>query len=73
MRAPPRHVSMMQIDCEVTNTRLLHISEDSIPPYYDGNRTADRKAEGNKRAWRKPKKNQKKVDNFEAIYTRDSR
>ena len=31
MQAPPNHVSMMQIDCEVMNTRLLHIKEDAIP------------------------------------------
>jgi len=78
MQAPPHHVSMMQIDCEVTNTRLLHINEASIPPYYDGNRTSGRKAEANKaeagkRTWRKLKKHQKKVDSYNAIYTRDSR
>ena len=84
MQPPPHHVSMMQIDCEVTNTRLLHVNEASIPPYYDNNRTADRKAEesatkaesaaAGKRAWRKLKKHQKKVENnFEAVYARDSR
>lgn len=78
MQAPPHHVSMMQIDCEVTNTRLLHINEESIPPYYDGNRTAGRKAEASKaeagkRAWRKLKKHQKKVDSYNAIYARGSR
>ena len=31
MQPPENHVSMMQIDCEVINTRLLHIHEDSIP------------------------------------------
>jgi len=78
IQAPPHHVSMMQIDCEVTNTRLLHINEASIPPYYGSNRTDGRKAEGSKaeagkRAWRKLKKHQKKVDSFNAIYARDSR
>merc|ERR1711981_229061 len=29
--SPENHVAMMQIDCEVMNTRLLHIHEDSIP------------------------------------------
>ena len=31
MQPPPNHVAMMQIDCEVMNTRLLHIREDAIP------------------------------------------
>lgn len=31
MQPPPNHVAMMQIDCEVVNTRLLHIREDAIP------------------------------------------
>ena len=31
MQPPPNHVAMMQIDCEVMNTRLLHIKEDAIP------------------------------------------
>ena len=31
MQPPENHVAMMQIDCEVMNTRLLHIHEDSIP------------------------------------------
>lgn len=31
MKLPPNHVAMMQIDCEVMNTRLLHIKEDAIP------------------------------------------
>lgn len=31
MRPPENHVTMMQIDCEVTNTKLLHIREDAIP------------------------------------------
>ena len=73
MQPPHRHVAMMQIDCEVTNTRLLHINEDSIPPYYSGNRTADRKTESAKRQWKKFKRNQKKDDTFDAIYARESR
>ena len=31
MKPPENHVAMMQIDCEVMNTRLLHIHQDSIP------------------------------------------
>jgi len=31
MQPPANHVSMMQIDCEVMNTRLLYIREDAIP------------------------------------------
>lgn len=57
----------MQIDCEVTNTRLLYISEDSIPPFpAEGNRTEDRRPEPGKRAWRKSsKKSQQKVSGSE--------
>ena len=33
MQPPENHVAMMQIDCEVMNTRLLHIHEDSIPEH----------------------------------------
>jgi len=37
MQPPRDHVAMMQIDCEVTNTRLLHIHQASIPPSsFDG-------------------------------------
>ena len=31
MKTPANHVAMMQIDCEVMNTRLLYIKEDAIP------------------------------------------
>jgi hypothetical protein len=31
MKPPANHVAMMQIDCEVINTSLIHISEDAIP------------------------------------------
>lgn len=31
MQAPANHVAMMKIDCEVMNTRLIHIREDAIP------------------------------------------
>lgn len=32
--APPRdHVALMQIDCEVMHTRLVHVSEEFIPPH----------------------------------------
>ena len=31
MQPPPNHVAMMQIECEVTNTKLLHVKEDAIP------------------------------------------
>lgn len=30
---PPNHVTMMQIDCEVTNTQLLHLQEAIIPKH----------------------------------------
>lgn len=75
MHAPRGHIAMMQIDCEVTNTRLLHIREDSIPPFMsEGNRTEDRRPETGKRAWRKSgKKSQPKVGNFNATSSRNSR
>ena len=31
MQPPAHHVAMMQIDCEVMNTRLMYIKEDAIP------------------------------------------
>ena len=31
MRPPAHHVAMMQIECEVINTKLIHIKEDAIP------------------------------------------
>uniref|UniRef100_A0A0N7ZAD2 BZIP domain-containing protein n=1 Tax=Scylla olivacea TaxID=85551 RepID=A0A0N7ZAD2_SCYOL len=32
--APPRdHVALMQIDCEVMHTRLVHVAEEFIPPH----------------------------------------
>lgn len=73
MQPPPRHVSMMQIDCEVTNTRLLHISEDTIPPYYSGNRSTDRKADAGKRPWKKYKRGSKKEEHSDAIYAQSAR
>ncbi|XP_023859322.1 cyclic AMP-dependent transcription factor ATF-6 alpha [Salvelinus sp. IW2-2015] len=30
---------MMQIDCEVTDTRIIHIKSSSIPPFLRVNRT----------------------------------
>lgn len=68
----PGHIGMMQIDCEVTNTKLLYVSENSIPPYkHEGNRTADRKYEQDsaaKRPWRRAnKKNAQKFNNADAV------
>ncbi|XP_064117139.1 cyclic AMP-dependent transcription factor ATF-6 alpha-like isoform X2 [Macrobrachium nipponense] len=32
--APPEaHIAMMQIDCEVIHTRLVHVSEEVVPPH----------------------------------------
>ena len=31
MTAPPNHITMMQIDCEVTNMQLLHVKKGDIP------------------------------------------
>ena len=31
MQPPAHHVAMMQIECEVINTKLIHIKEDAIP------------------------------------------
>ena len=41
MKPPDGHVAMMQIDCEVMNTRLLHIHQDSIPAHVKGMRAAE--------------------------------
>merc|ERR1719361_2623448 len=41
MQPPENHVAMMQIDCEVMNTRLLHIHQDSIPAHVKGMRAAE--------------------------------
>ncbi|XP_043791163.1 cyclic AMP-dependent transcription factor ATF-6 alpha isoform X2 [Apis laboriosa] len=30
---PPKHITMMQIDCEVTNTQLLHLQQSIIPDH----------------------------------------
>jgi cyclic AMP-dependent transcription factor ATF-6 alpha len=39
MTAPPNHVTMMQIDCEVTNTQLLHVKKGDIPTHLRQNDT----------------------------------
>jgi len=41
MKPPEGHVAMMQIDCEVMNTRLLHIRQDSIPDHVSHAMRAD--------------------------------
>ena len=41
MQPPENHVAMMQIDCEVMNTRLLHIHQDSIPAHANHAMRAD--------------------------------
>lgn len=41
MKPPEGHVAMMQIDCEVMNTRLLHIHQDSIPDHVSHAMRAD--------------------------------
>ena len=41
MQPPENHVAMMQIDCEVINTRLLHIHQDSIPAHLSQGMRAD--------------------------------
>lgn len=39
MTAPQNHVTMMQIDCEVTNTQLLHVKKGDIPAHLRQNDT----------------------------------
>jgi hypothetical protein len=39
MKAPPNHITMMQIDCEVTNTQLLHVKKGDIPVHLRQNAT----------------------------------
>jgi hypothetical protein len=39
MTAPPNHITMMQIDCEVTNTQLLHVKKGDIPAHLRQNDT----------------------------------
>ncbi|XP_032675120.1 uncharacterized protein LOC116845962 isoform X2 [Odontomachus brunneus] len=36
---PPDHVTMMQIDCEVTNTQLLHLQQSIIPIHLRDNKS----------------------------------
>ena len=31
MSPPSHHVAMMQIDCQVMNTKLIHVNENTIP------------------------------------------
>jgi len=44
MQPPENHVAMMQIDCEVVNTRLLHIHQDSIPAHVSHHRAESNNA-----------------------------
>ena len=37
MKPPANHVAMMQIDCEVMNTRLIYIKNDAIPSHMSAN------------------------------------
>lgn len=37
--APPNHITMMQIDCEVTNTQLLHLQQSMIPVHLRGTKS----------------------------------
>lgn len=30
---PPNNVALMQIDCEVMHTRLVHVAQELVPPY----------------------------------------
>ena len=39
MQPPSHHVAMMQIDCEVMNTKLLHVKEDAIPVHLSAHMT----------------------------------
>ncbi|EFN85214.1 Cyclic AMP-dependent transcription factor ATF-6 alpha [Harpegnathos saltator] len=36
---PPDHITMMQIDCEVTNTQLLHLQQSIIPVHLRDNKS----------------------------------
>ncbi|XP_033228150.1 cyclic AMP-dependent transcription factor ATF-6 alpha isoform X2 [Belonocnema kinseyi] len=44
LSAPPNHVTMMQIDCEVTNTQLLHLKNSVIPEHLRNQRKPSRSA-----------------------------
>lgn len=39
MTAPRNHITMMQIDCDVTNTQLLHVKKGDIPAHLRQNDT----------------------------------
>ena len=36
MNPPSHHVAMMQIDCQVMNTKLIHVNEEAIPANLGG-------------------------------------
>ncbi|XP_076232070.1 bZIP_ATF6 domain-containing protein ATf6 isoform X2 [Calliopsis andreniformis] len=38
---PPNHITMMQIDCEVTNTQLLHLQQSVIPNHFRNNNRSE--------------------------------
>ena len=41
MQPPANHIAMMQIDCEVINTSLVHISEEAIPTHLNARMKSD--------------------------------
>jgi len=43
MKPPENHFSMMQIDCEVINTGLVHINEDAIPTHLSGKKKSEQR------------------------------
>ena len=48
MQPPVGSIAMMQIDCEVTATRLIHIDRSAVPNHLLSNSTVDKKQKGEK-------------------------
>ena len=66
--APPNHVTMMQIDCEVTNTQLLHLENSVIPEHLRNQRKPNSRSSKSKTESYRPYFLKENDTNFEVPY-----
>ena len=70
MQPPPNHVAMMQIDCEVVNTKLMHLENWLVPEKKPSSSQEPLKQHGNST---KSKENVENPQNSQGFLSPDAR
>ncbi|XP_024945772.1 cyclic AMP-dependent transcription factor ATF-6 alpha [Cephus cinctus] len=70
--SPPNHITMMQIDCEVTDTQLLYIKKSVIPRHLRSNNRSNNKSSKNHAKVSQPTQPANITKNYKPYFVREN-